>query len=125
MATSPNQARPPVKRALMQPPPPPPTATLSHVHSTHTSNEVQFTMPGSRSEPGASASVPSAVLAWPPGWACMPLDLLDQLICISPPQFFSLLMPKAEVAHINTNAVPQPFLDPALLQKENDNSKGD
>lgn len=94
--TSPKEARPPVKRALK---PAPPEANLTvlahcHVHSTSPKHQVELlAVPGS--QPGEQS------LSGPPA-----------------NDFFSLLIPNSEVIHINTNAVPQPFLDAALLQKE-------
>lgn len=78
-------------------------------------------MPGSRSEPGMFASLPASLLQ--PATAChcpfgpsRPTDWR-----LNPSAIFSSLMPKSDVAHINTSAVPQPFLDPALLQEHQDN----
>lgn len=94
--TSPKEARPPVKRALK---PVPPQANLTvlahrHVHSTSPKHQAELSaVPGS--QPGEQS------LSGPPA-----------------SNFFLLLMPNSEVIHINTNAVPQPFLDATLLRKE-------
>ncbi|KAJ6785303.1 hypothetical protein PWT90_09220 [Aphanocladium album] len=94
--TSPKEARPPVKRALRKTPPP---QVNHHVHSTKAKNQVELlAKPGSHAQPGEQS--------WCMSLAGQPLTT------------FSSLIPDSEAVHINTNAVPQPFLDASLLQKD-------